>query len=290
MAEITTPNIFTMPTQGNDMFGQGGGGFMMGALMGRLLFNNGENGWNNNQNSDRAAIESAVAAALAQNNQANNNAMLLLKDIQDSSQEVISSVQAASNAGITATMQAEIANLQGQGQISTAIADSKYTAVNEIHEAATDVIASTTANTAQLAATMNSLGASLAQGHAELNAAIQQAKYDNTIATMNDGDKTRAAIAALAANIPNSRELDLQRQLAVALDDHRHTQTRGIIDSGNTTVTNNINMNQQQQQAQQQLLREIDILRREMQVNTQSTIAIGSTMLGNSQTATNVRQ
>jgi hypothetical protein len=284
-----------MNNRNSDGLGMGGGGFMMGALMGRLLFNNGMDGNNNNrnwdnQNSDRAAIESAVSAALAQNNQANNNAMLLLKDIQDSSQEVISSIQAASNAGITATMNAEIANLQGQGQISTAIADAKYTTVNEVHESATDVIASNTANTAQLAATMNALGASLAQGHADINSAIQQAKYDNALVTMNDGEKTRAAIALLASQIPNSRELDLQRQLTVALDDHRHTQTRGIIDSGNTTVTNNINMNQQQQQQQQQLLREIDILRREMQVNTQSTIAIGSTMMGNSQTATNVRQ
>jgi hypothetical protein len=294
MADISTPNIFAMPSSGGDGMGMmGGGGFMMGALMGRLLFNNGvngENAWGNGQNSDRAAIESAVSAALAQNNQANNNAMLLLKDVQDSSQEVISAVQAASNSGIMATMQAEVANLQGQGNITTAVADTKYTTVNEIHEAATDVIASTTANTAQLAATMNALGASLAQGHAEINASVAAAKYDTTIAVMNDGDKTRAAIALLASQIPNSRELDLQRQLTVALDDHRHTQTRGVIDSGNTTVTNNINMNQQQQQQQQQLLREIDILRREMQVNTQSTIAIGSTLTGNAQTATNVRQ
>jgi len=51
-----------------------------------------------------------------------------------------------------------------------------------------------------------------------------------------------------------------------------------------------VNQAQAQQQQQQQLMREIDILRREMQVNTQSTIAIGSTLTGNAQTATNVRQ
>jgi hypothetical protein len=280
------PNIFAMPNGGNDM---GGGGFIMGALMGRLLFNqNGEN--NNNQNSDRAAIESAVSSALAQNNQANNNAMLLLKDIQDSSQGVIAAITAGANQATNAAVQGQIASLQGQGNITTAIADNKYTVVNEIHESATDVIASTTANTAQLAATMNTLGASLAAGHAELNSAIQQAKYDNTIATMNDGDKTRAAIALLASQIPNSRELDLQRQLTVALDDHRHTQTRGNIDSGNVSVITNVNQQQAQQQQQQQVLREIDTLRNELQRNTQSTIAIGSTLMGNAQTATNVRQ
>ena len=38
MADVTTPNIFTMPSQGGgDMFGQGGGGFMMGALMGSFI-------------------------------------------------------------------------------------------------------------------------------------------------------------------------------------------------------------------------------------------------------------
>ena len=294
MADITTPNIFTMPSQGgSDMFGQGGGGFMMGALMGRLLFNNGmdgNNNNNNNQNSDRAAIESAVASALAQNNQANNNAMLLLKDIQDSSQEVISSVQAASNAGITATMNAEIANLQGQGQITTAVADSKYTTVNEVHEAASDVIASQTANTSQLAATLNTLAMGLQSGHAEINAGIAQAKYDNTIATMNSEARVIDRINQLAATLPTQAYLDLERQLLAEQSNHRHTVTRGNIDSGNTTVTNNINMNQQQQQQQQQVLREIDILRREMQVNTQSTIAIGSNLSGNAQTATNVRQ
>ena len=304
MVDVATPNFFAMPQQGmdagtmaalmnnrnnNDGFGIGGGGFLLGALLGRGLFNNGFDG-NNNQNSDRAAIESAVSSALAQNNQANNNAMLLLKDIQDSSQDVVAAITAGSNAATTATLNAEIANLQGQGQITTAIADAKYTTVNEVHESATDVIASNTANTAQLAATLNTLAMGLQSGHAEINANVAQAKYDNTIATMNEGEKTRAAIAALAAQIPTSRELDLQRQLAVALDDHRHTVTRGNIDSGNVSVVTNVNQAQQQQQQQATLLRELDILRNELQRNTQSTIAIGSTMLGNSQTATNVRQ
>lgn len=314
MAEGMTPNIFAIPASNSGMdagtmaalmnnrnnngdgMGMGGGGFMMGALMGRLLFNNGVDGNTNNnrnldsQNSDRAAIESAVGAALAQNNQANNNAMLLLKDIQDSSQGVISAISASSNAEISATLNAQIANLQGQGNITTAVADAKYTTVNEVHESASDVIASNTANTAQLAATLNTLAMGLQAGHAEINAGVAQAKYDTTIATMSEGEKTRAAIAALAATLPNSRELDLQRQLAVALDDHRHTQTRGIVDSGNVSVVTNVNQAQAQQQQQQQVLREIDILRREMQVNTQSTIAIGSNLSGNAQTATNVRQ
>ena len=87
----------------------------------------------------------------------------------------------------------------------------------------------------------------------------------------------------LASKIDQNLITELREQLA-------DSRNRSAIDSGNVTVTNNINQMQQQQQQQSALLREIDILRKELQVNTQSTIAIGSTMLGNSQTATNVRQ
>jgi hypothetical protein len=279
------PNIFSMPSGDNMM---GGGGFMMGALMGRLLFN--QNGDNNNQNSDRSAIESAVASALAQNNQANNNAMLLLKDIQDSSQGVIAAVTAGSNAATIATLNSEIANLQGQGNITTAIADSKYSIANEVHEVGSEVIASATANTAQLAATMNTLASNLQAGHAEIKSAIAEAKYDNTIVTMAEAEKTRTALAAVAALLPTQAYLDLERQLLAEQSNHRHTQTRQIVDSGNTTVTNNISQAVAVSQTQNTLLNAVEALRRDLQVNTQSTIAIGSTLGNAAQTATNVRQ
>jgi hypothetical protein len=253
----TDAGLLALLNQGNrnnsdGMFSGGAGGVLTGLLFGGLL--NGNNGLGNGGN--RALLASDVQNIVNDSQMAataNSNALLLLKDIQDSSQEVISAVNAGVSAATSATLQAEIANLQGQGVINSAIQEAKYSTTNEVHEAASNVISSTTANTAQLAATMNSLGASLAAGHAEINAAIQQAKYDNTIATMTDGDKTRAAIAALAATIPNSRELDLQRQLTVALDNERHRDLIGRIDSGNVTVTTNVNQAQAQAQMQNQL-------------------------------------
>lgn len=232
-------------------------------------------------------VNASQAAATA-----NSNATLLLKDIQDSSQEVISAVNAGATASQLATLNAEIANLQGQGHITTAIADSKYTATNEIHEAADNVIASQTANTAQLAATLNTLAMGLQAGHAEINASVAQAKYDNTIAVMNDGDKTRAAIALLASQIPNSRELDLQRQLTVALDDHRHTQTRGMIDSGNVSVVTNVNQNQAQAQLQAQVQGLVGVVNglANHQQAMATAITIGNGNRGGNQTPTNVNQ
>ena len=109
--------------------GQDGGQFIMGALLGRLLFNpNGLDGANANQNADRAAIDSAVSTALASSNQANNNSMILLKDIQDTGQDIVGAITASTTAlsnSITSTaqtnlvqqLQNQIANLQGQSDI-----------------------------------------------------------------------------------------------------------------------------------------------------------------------------
>ena len=233
---------------GNDGIGSG---LVLGLLLGRtgLLGNN----WDgNNQNSDRAAIESAVASALAQNNQANNNFGILLKDIQDTGQDITGAITASNN-NLTSTitngnqnllvqfLQGQIANLQGQSNI-----------INEIHEAE------------------QALASSIS----------------------NDGDKTRAAIAALAAQIPTSRELDLQRQLAVAQEEERLRRISSIVDSGNVTVTNNINQNQQQQQQQQQIWNINNLLQDLLaqQKITQGIVNLG-TMTGSagSQTAANTR-
>jgi len=167
--------------------------------------------------------------------------------------QVQNAISQASNTSTVTTLQAQIANLQGQGAISTAIADTKYTTANEIHESASSVIASSTANTASIMAGMNMLASSLTSGHADISASVAESKYSTALVVMNDGEKTRAAIAALQATLPNARELDLQRQLTVAMDDDRHNRLIGHVNSGNTTVTTNVNQAQAQQQQQQQL-------------------------------------
>ncbi len=240
------------------------------------------NGFDNNGNT--------VEAALAQNNQANNNAMLLLKDIQDSSQGVTAAVTASGMAIQSAVTAGQIASLQGQGTITTAVADTKYTAVNEIHEAATDVIASNTANTAQLAATVNSLASSLQQGHADISKEIMQSKYDNLLALKATEGVIRDDIRALKESIPSARELEWQTKYLAEREDNHHNRTRGSVDSGNTTVTNNISQAVATNQNQNILMARLDAITADLQRNTNSTIAIGSVLGNAAQTATNVRQ
>lgn len=254
-------------TGGNmgNIFGGGGneGGFVMGALLGRLLFNNGNglDGTNASQSADRAAIDSAVAAALANANQANNNAMLLLKDIQDSSQEVISSINASENA-INATvnstaqtalvqqLQSQIANLQGQSDIKAAIATSTGAVVNELHE-----------STQQIGNQLDGITISMLNGFNNVSREIT-----------NDGDKTRALITANMVTDLNNQIADLRTQ-------------RHVADSG-VNVTNNINQNQLQMQQQQQLSSIVGALGSvvgELQRNTQSVVNLG-TMSGSAGT------
>ena len=233
-----------------------------------------------------------IVASNAAAQTANSNAVLLLKDIQDTGQGITAAITAAQIANQTATLQAEIASLQGQGQITTAIADTRYAVTNEVHEGSQDVISNANQNAATNLQAMNLLAASLSQGHAEINSNISSSKYDTAIAVMTDGDKTRTAIAALAASLPNARELDLQRQLDVALSDHRHTQTRGVIDSGNVSVVTNVNQAQSQAQQQQQLASLTGIVQglANHQQAMATAITIGNGNRGGNQTPTNISQ
>ena len=250
--------------------GQDGGQFVMGALLGRLLFNPNGNGWdgNGNQNADRAAIDSAVAAALASANQANSNSMLLLKDIQDTGQDIVGAIN-TSTAAVTNTinstaqtalvqqLQNQIANLQGQSDIKAAIATAAGTIINETHEA-----------TQQIGNQLDGITVSMLNGFNNVTREIT-----------NDGDKTRALITANMVTELNNQIADLRTQ-------------RAVVDGG-VSVTNNINQNQLQMQQQQQLGQIVGALNgvvAELQRNTQSVVNLG-TMSGSagSQTANNTR-
>ena len=259
-----------------------GGGLLLGLLLGRTNLLGGGAGEvaGAAAMNERAAIDAAVASALASANQNNNNSMILLKDIQDSSQEVVSTITNGNQNLLVQQLQGQISNLQGQASILAGVEAAKGVVVNEVHESGSDVLAS-----------MNSLSTGILSNMNTLNTNVLQGFATTGVALTNDGDKTRAAIAALAASIPNARELDLQRQLAVALDDHRHTATRGVIDSGNTTVTTNVNQAQSQAQTQAQIQginTTLATLVPYLQNIGQSVVNLGN-MTASPTTATNVR-
>ena len=110
----------------SNIFGGDASGVVMGLLLGRLgLFGNNIDG---NRN-EPLATESQVNSI-----QANNNAMLLLKDIQDTGQDIVATINSTSQTGLIQQLQNQIANLQGQADIKAAIATAAGTVVNEVHE------------------------------------------------------------------------------------------------------------------------------------------------------------
>lgn len=273
LGDMTLDSLLKGANMGNLFGGQDSNGLIGGLILGSLL-RNGGNLWGPNgggvidPNAQQLAIDAAVSAALANANQANNNSMLLLKDIQDSSQEVISSISAAENA-INASitqgnqtiliqqLQAQIANLMGQGEIKTAIATTSGSIVNEIHE-----------SESALSSQMNALNTNMLQGFNNVTREISA-----------DGDKTRAMIMANLVTELNNQIADLR--------------TRSAVDAGGVNVTNNINQNQLQQQQQQQAVLQTTLLQQlvgEIQRNTQSVVNLG-TMTGQAgqQTAANTR-
>lgn len=213
----------------------------------------------------------------------------------------------AASSASTNALAAELANLQGQAVITKSISDTAamnatqhglvIQASQDVGTNLTNVVSSGNAalaaaintGTASLLSTTNALASQAAQNAAAASLATLQAKYDTALVINDDGDKTRASIALLAASIPNARELDLQRQLTVALDDHRHTWTRGTIDSGNTSVITNVNQASAQAQQQQQAITTNGLLNQLVaaQHATNTSIINGNGNRPN-QTATNV--
>ena len=236
------------------------GAVLIGALLPRLL-------GNDNNGLGTAATAAALTPQLtaadvqnivtgAQNSQTLGN---VEGEVWKAEGQLQAALAASTNAAQIATLNSEIANLQGQGIIVKAVTESTITAqagdaniVNQINSTAYNTAAAIATSTAANLATTNALASQAAANAAQANAAILENKFALAQVTVADGEKTRAAIALLASTIPNTRELDLQRQLTVALDDHRHTSTRGAIESGNVSVITNVSQSQAQAQAQQQ--------------------------------------
>lgn len=184
--------------------------------------------------------------------------------------------------------QANMSIMSGIGDIKQAVA-----------VAAESMVSNNANQTGQLSNQISGVAAALtstvtmAKDSATQNSmAIMQQLNNLGVVVMNDGDKTRAAIADLRASIPSARELDLERQLGVAQAANRQTEQLAAIRSGNVEVVTNVNQLQTQQQQQQQINSLIGLVHQLSadQRVTQGVLNIGSgTVSGNSQNAANTR-
>jgi hypothetical protein len=259
---------------GNLLGGAGAGsdGLGGGVLLGLLLGRSGILGGEGNVASGSAAIDAAVAAALASANQANNNSMLLLKDIQDSSQQVINNVTAGTQTVLTTSLQGQIANLQGQASILAGVENAKGTVTNEIHEVGSDVLSSMNALSTGILASLNGVNANVLQG-----------TYATAQAISADGTATRALIQSIETAA-------LNREIVVAQNEISNLRHRDAVSEGGINVTNNINQNAvatANATAQQQIVGLLSTLTSSLQHNTNSIVNLG-TMRNSGQAATNV--
>jgi hypothetical protein len=300
MAEMTTPNIFTMPQTGgnNDM----GMGAITPLILGAALFG-GRGGLFGNNNDGAAVAAAAVErGATVAEVQGIVNGITAMQDIGSARREIgkvekeiwqaEGDLQAAVSASGTAVqnqvLQAQIASMQGQSNIINSI---------DSHSAAIEAAIANTNN--NLNQQFSSTNAQLANGFAATALAAKDAVIDglrNTqIITANADNNTKdvlAAIANLKDTLPNSRELELQRQVGVLQGELFNSTTQGAIKASTVEVNQTVNQNNLQNQQQQQMQGIIGVLNGlvgELQRNTQQTIAIGSTLTGNAQTATNNR-
>jgi hypothetical protein len=283
MADMTTPNIFT---SGNDM----GMGAITPLILGAALFG-GRGGLFGNNNDGAAAAALGAHAATTNEVQGIVNGINTIQDIGATRRDIAGvskevwqaegNLQAAVTAGNSAiqnqVLQSQISSMQGQSNIINSI--DSHTAQLEIGQAATN--------------------AALAAGFAATALAAKDAVIDglrNTqIITANSDGNTKdvlAAIANLKDTLPNSRELELQRQVGVLQGELFNSTTQGAIRASTVEVNQTVNQNNLQNQQQQQMQSIVGVLNGlvgELQRNTQQTIAIGSTLTGNAQTSTNNR-
>lgn len=305
VASTATPGVdvnslLTNALAGGNMGGLFGGtgtdsgsGLIGGLILGSLLHNGnmfGGNGTNGVSNAHIAATPTDVQNTVGFINtiQDINSAR---RDIFDAKGGLQQAIATASQAEIVLDLQGQVSNLQSMNSGFATVAAGQAVLAGRVSDSTAAIVANQTANYIALNNSLTTQDLAVANGFANTNLAISNTAYQTLLAIGNDGDKTRAAIAALAASIPNSRELDLQRQLGVAQDAARDAVLQGVVKSGNVDVTTIVSQNQSQQQQQQQIntiANGLTYLASEIQKNTQSVVNLG-TMTGNSQAATNVK-
>jgi hypothetical protein len=296
MADMTTPNIFTMPQAGgNDM----GMGAITPLILGAALFG-GKGGLFGNNGGDGAAAAAAVHGATVNEVQGIVNGINTIQDIGAVRREIgevqreiwkaegdVQNAITASNGQVTnQILQAQIASMQGQASIISAV-DSH---ANDISG---DISAFANVSNTQFAVTNAAIAnaaaaASLAAKDGEI-AGLRNTQII-TASISADGNLTRAAIADLKDQLPNARELQLQREVGVLEVQLSRQLAAENVRSGNVDVITNVNQTsvQQQQQTQiQGILAAVQSLSHNQ--NAMATnLNIGGSQRGVNQTPTNV--
>ena len=252
------------------------GAVLVGALLPRLLGDpNAAAAVAATKTLDAADVQAIVTGA--QNSQTLGN---VEGEIWKAEGQLQAALQASTNAQQIATLNAEIANLQGQSII-----------VKSVNEGAAAIalqggqgVATTLAAAGQVTGTINTLAAATAAGFGVVNTnnAMQTAAINAAIAA--DGNTTRALIQGIET-------ASLNRQIIVAQNEATELRNEGRLRDSGVTVTNNINQTAvatANATAQQQIVGLLGQVATAIQHNTQSTVNLG-TMIGSGQTATNVR-
>jgi hypothetical protein len=296
MADMTTPNIFTMPQAGgNDM----GMGAITPLILGAALFG-GKGGLFGNNGGDGAAAAAAVHGATVNEVQGIVNGINTIQDIGAVRREIgevqreiwkaegdVQNAITASNGQVTnQILQAQIASMQGQASIISSV-DSHSNDISGDISALANV--SNTQFAVTNAAIANAAAASsLAAKDGEI-AGLRNTQII-TASISADGSLTRAAIADLKDQLPNARELQLQREVGVLEVQLSRQLAAENVRSGNVDVITNVNQTsvQQQQQTQiQGILAAVQALGHNQ--NAMATnLNIGGSQRGVNQTPTNV--
>jgi hypothetical protein len=206
---------------GGNMLGDKSGGMDAGllalllvALRGGLL----GGGVDGNQNADRAAIDAAVSAALAQNNQANNNtnnilgaintnSMTLLKDIQDTGQDLTNTITNGNQNLLVQMLQGQLSTANGIGDVKQAISTGNANIINEVHESNQD-----------LSNQLNTVNTNMLKGFSDLASKIDQnliTELREQLADARNGSAIARGNVEVTNNI-NQNQAQAQQQQQIA--------------------------------------------------------------------------
>jgi len=253
----------------------GGGGLLSGIILASLLGRG--NGLLGGNGAEAVAAAHTLTAADVQNIiSANTNSQTLGNlegEIWKAEGQLQGQLLAQSNTQQITTLNAEIANLQGQSGILAAIANNGKEVINEVHETGSTMGAAVANGNALILANLN-----------QLNTNVLQGNYAVTQAVTNDGDKTRALIQGIETS-------SLNREITVAQNEISNLRHHDAVAANGINITNNLNQTATANAtavAQQQIIGLLGQVATSLQHNTQSVVNLGN-MVASPLTATNVR-